>query len=99
MNGIVANDDDAKDVYLILKLSDVLVHRVSGEFDGVIQALFGVLVFEMPVAHDDRFRRPVEEISVVPTVVRPNPRTNPVLFALANEERKIALPQLACRRS
>ena len=26
-----------------------LVHRVSGEFDGVEQMLFGILMFKMPV--------------------------------------------------
>ena len=63
-------------------------------FDVVVRFRIEV-VFVVPVAHNNGFGRPFVEVFVVPSVVRPNPRTNSVFLALLDKEEEIVFPELA----
>ena len=59
-----------------------------------VRTRFRIEIFiVVPVAHNDRLGRPLEEIGMIPTVVGPNPGAYAEFITLFNEEEKIVFPE------
>ena len=75
---------------------DVRLHPFGGEFVGCLELFNIEFRAVVPVALKNAFRHALEEFfSVMPIVVRPDPRSDVLLVDRIDEEEEIVPPQLA----